>query len=902
MLKFFYRLKRRGGAVLFAVIAIMSLLIAMAVTAYFTARSAYQTVVSNYDFSQMYLSAVSVSDMMIEALTQDTYAAKDKNGYEVNKYDGLKKEVQKLKTTKGSTLVGTSTNIDGKAGDALLSAAAETPVESGVLDAVKVEITHKDNFAEKDGITGAATGLTIYVFEIKTTAYYRDNTITVTDMVLNKAGKSTPPSNATPFNTFFTATGQKLAGTKVDKDHTRVVTIKAHQISDNAYFENDWTVFPNGNNNDFLGGITAAGSVYLDKFTCHIPSATSTSRHDWYIGGDLATGANSNDLDLKNNNLYVKNDLILGGSGFTVTAGDIYVMGDLYLCSSGTVNINANIYVKGNIYYGADEDIQGRINTVGSYSGTYLGLNTTGVLKVQSGKTFKINGTHTPTDSNSTTDSGKWDPGSVSVPVSSITANMKDDKYEEKVTTTSLDSAVSSKTKTTTFETYTAKEETLKNEVTINLDEMDGLLPPSDAKSWEELMKLQNDTGKGFEEKKTGGFNYGPYNQWVGDGTYLFTQSASGTGVTYKKIVIDNTTGATLYEEECFIDKSGNMIVTYDDGTTAWRTATGAVYEMTDGTQITATKTTSGVTIDIPYNDDGYLLGLDLGSYNKTNLTYNFDVPDKGKTMPVVLKANFNDGSSTASDSEGNNAFSWRQGDTGDGCESKVQVTGKGNVMFELGNYVTGTENISDSQESKYKSDDVGKYVPYSPETKTITAEDGTKVEMVDFSDLQINVETAKYFVCQKETVGTEKQVDKVSGKWQDTDDGKGINKTFNSMLKSGTSTPDTDYENRVMIVSNKNGGVAIDGARINNTICGYIYAPNGIYDNASGGGNSPVFGGLIASAYSTNLSFFTYCEPQPSVISQLLGSMTQYTPSAPSSTPADGYWIMSGVGKNYNG
>ena len=80
MLKFFYRLKRRGGAVLFAVIAIMSLLIAMAITAYFTARSSYQTVVSNYDFSQMYLSAVSVSDMMIEALTQDTYAAKDKNG------------------------------------------------------------------------------------------------------------------------------------------------------------------------------------------------------------------------------------------------------------------------------------------------------------------------------------------------------------------------------------------------------------------------------------------------------------------------------------------------------------------------------------------------------------------------------------------------------------------------------------------------------------------------------------------------------------------------------------------------------------------------------------------------------------------------------------------------------
>ena len=63
MLKFFYRLKRRGGAVLFAVIAIMSLLIAMAITAYFTARSSYNTVVSNYDFSQTYLSAISVGEI-----------------------------------------------------------------------------------------------------------------------------------------------------------------------------------------------------------------------------------------------------------------------------------------------------------------------------------------------------------------------------------------------------------------------------------------------------------------------------------------------------------------------------------------------------------------------------------------------------------------------------------------------------------------------------------------------------------------------------------------------------------------------------------------------------------------------------------------------------------------------
>ena len=871
MLKFFYRLKRRGGAVLFAVIAIMSLLIAMAVTAYFTARSAYQTVVSNYDFSQMYLSAVSVSDMMIEALTQDTYAAKDKNGYEVNKYDGLKKEVQKLKTTKGSTLVGTSTNIDGKTGDALLSAAAETPVESGVLDAVVVQITHKDNFAEKDAITNAATGLTIYVFEIKTTAYYRDNTITVTDMVLNKAGKSSSPSNPTPFNTFFTATGQKLAGTKVDKDKTRVVAIQAHEISDNAYFENDWTVFPNGNNNDFLGGITSAGSIYLDKFTCHIPAPTSTSRHDWFIGGDLATGANSNLLDLNGNNLYVKNDLILGGNGATIKAGDIYVMGDLYLCSGGTVNITGNIHVMGNIYYGdPDGEITGRINNVGAMCNpqTYLGLGNTNDLKV-SGK-LEVNGTYTPSN-NSTKTYATWDPDSVSVSVSSIVQNTGADKYEEKITSTSLNSAVSSKTKTTTFETYTAKDETLKHEVTVNLDEMDGLLPPSDLKSISELKV------KPYVSTETVNMNYGPYGSKYGACTVTMSQSFINGGIQYKKVVTDPD-GVEVQRIECFVDASGNVVVEYDDGTKAWRTDTGAVYEMTDGTQIIATRTGSGVTVDIPYDEDGYLLGLNPGSYSGSNLTYNFDV-DANKTMPVVLKANFNDGSSTATDKDGNNAFSWKQDSyDNNGAESKVQIVGEGNVMFEVGNYS--------------KTD--GKYVSYTPETETVTASDGTKVEMIDYTKLQADVETATYYTSQKETVGTEKQVDKVSGNWQNTS-------AFDGMLSSG-STPAAGYEDRVMLVSNKNGGVAVNGARLDNTICGYIYAPDGIYNNASGAGNTPVFGGMIVSSYSTNLSYFIYCEPQPSVISQLLGSMTQSKPGSPSSTPADGYWIMSGVGKNYNG
>lgn len=875
MLKFFYRLKRRGGAVLFAVIAIMSLLIAMAITAYFTARSSYQTVVSNYDFSQMYLSAISVSDMMIEAITQDTYAEKD-GIYDINKFDELKKAVQTLKKTKGSSLTGTSSNIYGKSGSAVLTTAAEDPVEPGVLDAVSVEITHSDNYPEVDALTGNATGLTIYIFEIKTTAYYRDNSITVSDMVLNKAGKTTNKSAGTPFNTFFTATGQTLAGSKVDKDHTRVVTIQSHEISDNAYFENDVTVFPQGNNNDFYGGIQATGDVYLDKFISHIPNATSTTRHDWWIGGDLVTGVDANDLDLKNNNLYVKRDLILGGNGATITAGDVYVMGDLYLCSGGTVNIKGNLYVQGNIYYGADDEINGRVNNVGGMSGCYLSLGTTGEFKVSG--TLKVNGSFTKSN-NGTDTSGTWDPSSVTIPVSSIVANTKDDTYDEKITDLGLEAAVTSKSKTTVFDTYTADQDTIDHAVTVNLDEMDGVLPPSDLIPLGTLTKSVEEGGYGgsYHLVTTGGVSLSQAPWYIGNATTTLSQSYSGGGISYKKTIVNNDTGAVVYSEECFVDASGNVVVEYDDGTKAWRTSTGAVYEMADGTQITATRSGSNITIDIPYSEDGYLLGLELGGYNTSNLTYNFDV-DSGETMPVVLKANFNDGSSTATDGDGNNAFSWRAGDTGNGCESKVKVVGDGNVMFELGNYNKTS----------------GEYVPYLPDETTSVDDNGEKTTLVDYSDLQANVETATYFVCQKETVGTEKQVDKVSGNWQSES-------TIRSMLGTG-SKPAADYDNRVMIVSNKNGGVAVDGARLDNTICGYIYAPNGVYDNASGAGNSPIFGGMIVSSYKTNLSYFIYCEPQPSVISDILGSMTQSSPSGGTSTPADGYWLLSGVGKNYLG
>ncbi len=944
MLKFFYRLKRRGGAVLFAVIAIMSLLIAMAITAYFTARSSYNTVVSNYDFSQTYLSAISVSDMMVEALTQETYAEKDASNNDINNYEALKEAVRSLKTSGVNTsITGRSSNINTSVSDPI-SEAANTPVCAGVLDSVIVEITY---LAADSTPLGSITE-TKHKYEVKTTAYYRDNEITVTDIIYNITQEQTTtsttpgsgsPTHPTPFNTFFTATGQLLDGTSVTKDQVRIVSIRSHQISDNAYFENDVTVFPDGNNNDFYGGLTALGDVYIDKFVPHIPAPTSTSRHDWWIGGDFVFGCNANNVNLNGNNLYVGGNLVMGGNGATLSAGDIYVKGDLYVVSGGNPTINGNIYVEGNVYYVADNKLKEKLEDVRQSTHTetenpwdhkkvitetniYVtvpdNFNVNGEFKVN-GEQYEAPETKeevigkyswggdikvkVPTGSGITKkigvqNTGSWEWSDAKISVSSIIVdpNTSNDRYIEEITEdVSLKTGMDSKFQNSEFETYTAKDETMSHSVTVDLDEISGRPVPSDAIDYKTLIASKEDGGWGGSFVKEDPCSTTlPNGIVLENGTCTFSQSPSGGNVVYKKVYTDST-GKVVYKEECTIYSDGSVSVTYDDGTKAKATENGAEYTMKDGTVITATVGTKGgkplVTLDVPYNEAGYLLGLDLGSYANggTHMEYNFNVPDKGKTMPVVLKANFNDGNKNiATDENGNNSFSWRQGDTGNGCSSDVKLVGEGNVMFELGNY----------------NKDDGKYVSYTPETTKTTLEDGTTVDIYDYTKLQNDVETAKYFICEQETVGTEKQVEKVEGKWQQANN-------LQDMLIKDTSTPASGYENRIMLVSNKNSGVAIDNNHLDNTFCGYLYAPNGVYDQGqSNGGNSPVFGGMIVSSYNTMLSNFIYCEPQPSVISQLLGSMTHATPGSGSSggttttttTTTEGKWVTNGIGKNYLG
>ena len=240
MLKFFYRLKRRHGVVLFAVIAIMTLLIAMATTAYFTARASYQTVVSNYDFSQTYLSAISISDMLIEAVTQDTsHPGTD------NSFDDLKKAVQNLRDNKtagaaDAVITGYTVHNGTAATDAnILTQAASYPVEAGIFDAAKVEIKYVKKEPVPDNF-GNPTEETRHYFTFTTTVYYRDTTISVQDTIINTSG-SKSNEDASPFNRFFTATSQTAGG-----HGSRVVVIDTKNISDDSYFENEYTLIGRG--------------------------------------------------------------------------------------------------------------------------------------------------------------------------------------------------------------------------------------------------------------------------------------------------------------------------------------------------------------------------------------------------------------------------------------------------------------------------------------------------------------------------------------------------------------------------------------------------------------------------------------------------------------------------------
>ena len=130
------------------------------------------------------------------------------------------------------------------------------------------------------------------------------------------------------------------------------------------------------------------------------------------------------------------------------------------------------------------------------------------------------------------------------------------------------------------------------------------------------------------------------------------------------------------------------------------------------------------------------------------------------------------------------------------------------------------------------------------------------------------------------------------------------------STILGSDSKPKSGYENKVMLISNKNGGTAVDGSRIDNTFFGIIYAPNGDYTNkAPNGGNTPIVGGLVAARYDAELAKFIYSEPDPDDLRLIFGSLggdgTTPPPSGPTPPPSieditEGPWASEG--SNYIG
>ena len=863
------RMKQKKGAVLFAVIAVMALLITMASTAYYTARSAYNSVVSNYNYSQLYLSAISVSDMVASAVGNDPIGSA--NGVGVNNYQPLRDAVLTMETI-GDKITASSQNIStpSASDETILSQLVNADsIISGVIDGVKIEIELKDNTQQYSApVAGPDTSLGQYTFFFKyeytftTTAYYRNNTISVQGSIMTVKSKvwtpdpgspGTPPTPPTPgpggglFDRYFTSTGQVIGenngGTGIVRT-SRIVEIKAHQINDDAFYQNDHTFFVNGNNNTFLGSVTSTGSIYLDKFTTNIQG----SGNDWYIGGDFVMlGSNANSFDLNNNNqydnnLYVGGDLVLSGDGAQITATDIYVEGDLYIISHGSPTINGNLHVTGNIYYQMGDTV---LDEDGNPVASALANATTEGYppkydSADSNDTFKVSGDF---DCNGTLFLPN---GTPVTDTATITVNGG--------TSNSISSGASASTAGNAIGTFNADD----IQVTVT-------------------NRVPNSTSDSFETVTNNTSVSGAIEQQAGE-----------------NVVYENyTSPATAYANVLTIDFSllSEIDTDGDDVTDYWG------YTGPNGLTIrTATSSPSSVvTVDIPYNANGCALNIVASSVSSigggsAQIVYNIHTEDASGTagtMPVVLlpnilvDANPDDTDTTADDP----AFAWQGTNyNNNGSWGQVVAVGDGNVTLEMANYDPSTltqVQVGEVGTGQWAQDAEGEwfeimqpvyapsatYAPYNYNNYATTA-------------------TALYIAGYKEVVGNAAQIGVIGT------DGNMSDSKAATMCQPGTNTPLPQYENQFMLISNANNAIAIDMTRIQNTFCGFIYAPNGEVNNKElAGGTNPLFGAMICSTYRAGTSYIYYAEPKPSRISAMTGSLTGGkpgggTPGTPGTPP----------------
>ena len=847
------RVRRKKGAVLFAVISIMALLIAMASTAYFTARSSYNSVISNYSYSQLYLSAISVSDMVADAVMYNSTAEAAAD----NDYSSLKSSIAAM--SKGQVISAYSANIsDPTASESAIIAElrdGNNPTIPGVVDGVVVNIKLTDEVYKGDSYDGIdpSTDHVWHVYDYKytftTTAYYRNNAVTVEDVMVAKVSRKWDPNDGTggtpfikggggggnnshgSFNTFFTATGQEIIDGKIERTK-RTVKLKTHEISDDAFFQNTSTYFVAGNDNKFVGGVTSTGSVYLEKMSTEIKG----DKNDWWIGQDLViTNSQAQNLNLtKDNSLYVGRDLIIGtsSSGTVITAKDIYVQGDLYILDK-TV-FNGNLHVSGNIYYEmpyTKTDEKG--NVITTAAGTAKGdnvffqstkytnyangwtvdgnLEVNGKINLPTGVTgdakFKANNKDYTIPTGSVINEkaegvGKYTPSSINVEYSNRVPNYETNEFEDVPSKNNVASAIQSQVgKPVEYENYTSPKSAYENVVTLDFRD---LVP-----QYIEVNNQKQISHYEYTDPLTG-------LHIISDSNNLATSNITVTLPSYDQYAyIDTETG----EKKC-----------------------------------------KGYTLDIV--GDGILEML--GS--NTNIEYNIPTssdPNAG-AMPIVLKDNTAiDADKDPNGKKNDPAFSWFDGVIenadpsklgagfkgqdgkpnfeGNGSKTVIQTTGEGNVVFEMANI-----------------DKDDKYVPYDPNK---------------YNEYQ----SVSYITGQKEVVGTQKQCEAVGAEGN-------LKDNYSKMLQSGTSIPKDEYQNKIMLVSNRNGGIGYDARRQNNAFCGYIYAPNcqlANYDpdGKDWGHSAPVFGGMIVSTYDAQLSYLYYAEPKPSIMSNMLGSLDFWKP-----------------------
>ena len=125
--------------------------------------------------------------------------------------------------------------------------------------------------------------------------------------------------------------------------------------------------------------------------------------------------------------------------------------------------------------------------------------------------------------------------------------------------------------------------------------------------------------------------------------------------------------------------------------------------------------------------------------------------------------------------------------------------------------------------------------------------------------------ETVTYITSGNERVGTLKQLADTNNVITASDTNP------QGYLQSGSNDIKADYDNKIILVSNKNDHKIAYYSKMGSTLFGYVYAPNGTFEMPAGSNTSvPVFGGMIVSDYHINQSTFVYGQPDPNLMLQL--------------------------------